>query len=46
MVEQRRFRHPPDFVWPQQFENVHVLAVLALLLLFADYLRSALRPDA
>ncbi|MDE0067929.1 MAG: alpha-(1-_3)-arabinofuranosyltransferase family protein [Acidimicrobiaceae bacterium] len=46
MVEQRRFRHPPDFVWPQQFENVHILAVLALLLLFADYLRSAHRPDA
>ncbi|MYA75620.1 MAG: DUF3367 domain-containing protein [Acidimicrobiaceae bacterium] len=44
MIEQRRFRHPPDFVWPQQFENVHILAVLALLLLFADYLRSAQRP--
>ena len=45
MVEQRRFRHPPDFVWPQQFEGVHILAVIALLLLFADYLRSAQRPD-
>ncbi|MCQ3806798.1 MAG: alpha-(1-_3)-arabinofuranosyltransferase [Acidimicrobiia bacterium] len=46
MVDQRRFRYPPDFVWPQQFEGVHVLAVLALVLLFADYLRSAHRPDA
>ena len=46
MVDQRRFRYPPDFVWPQQFEGVHILAVIALLLLFADYLRSAHRPDA
>ena len=46
MVDQRRFRYPPDFVWPQQFEGVHVLAVLALVLLFADCLRSAHRPDA
>ena len=46
MVDQRRFRYPPDFVWPQQFEGVHILAVLALVLLFADYLRSAQRPDA
>ena len=45
MIDQRRFRYPPDFVWPQQFEGVHVLGVIALLLLFADYLRSALRPD-
>ena len=46
MVDQRRFRYPPDFAWPQQFEGVHILAVLALVLLFADYLRSAHRPDA
>lgn len=46
MVDQTRFRYPPDFVWPQQFDGVHVLAVLALLLLFADYLRSAQRPDS
>ncbi len=45
MVEQRRFRHPPDFVWPQQFEDVHVLGVLVLLLLFADYVRSAVAPE-
>ncbi len=45
MVEQRRFRHPPDFVWPQQFEGVHIMAVLTLLLLFAEYVRSAQRPD-
>ena len=45
MVDQKRFRYPPDFVWPQQFDGVHVLAVLALVLLFADCLRSAQRPD-
>lgn len=41
MIAQHRFRYPPDFVWPQQFDNVHVFGVIALLLLFADYLRSA-----
>ncbi len=40
MVQQWRFRYPPDFGWPQQFENVHILAVITLLLLFVDYLRS------
>ena len=40
MAQQWRFRYPPDFSWPQQFENVHILAVIALLLLFVDYLRS------
>lgn len=44
MVDQSRFRYPPDFAWPQQFEGVHILAVLAMVLLFADWLRSALRP--
>lgn len=42
MVEQRRFRHPPDFVWPQQFDEVHILGVLAVLWLLAEYLRDAI----
>ena len=45
MVEQRRFRYPADFSWPQQFDHHHILAVLALILLFVDYLRSLQRPD-
>ena len=45
MITQHRFRYPPDFVWPQQFDNVHVLAVIALLLLSADYVQST-REDS
>ncbi len=44
MIQQRRFRYPPDFVWPQQFERVHVLGVLAVLLIFVEYVRSAVSP--
>ncbi len=44
MYEQRRFRRPPDFVWPQQFEEVHILGVLAVLLLLVDYIRGAIAP--
>jgi len=45
MVAQRRFRYPPDFGWPQQFADLHVWGVVALLLLAADYLVSAVRPE-
>lgn len=37
LIQQYRFRYPPDFVWPQQFEAVHILGVLAILCLAADY---------
>ena len=40
MVAQKRFRYPPDFGWPQQFADLHVWGVVALLLLAADYLVS------
>jgi len=45
MVAQRRFRYPPDFGWPQQFRELHVYGVLALLLLAADYVVAAVAPD-
>ncbi len=34
-VDQIRFRHPRDFVWPQFFEHLHVVGVLAILCLAA-----------
>lgn len=45
MVAQKRYRYPPDFGWPQQFADLHVWGVVALLLLAGDYLVSVLRPD-
>ncbi len=45
MIQQRRFRYPPVFVWPQQFERVHILGVLAVLLIAAEYVRSAISPE-
>ncbi len=45
MIQQRRFRYPPVFVWPQQFERVHILGVLAILLIAAEYVRSATAPS-
>jgi arabinofuranan 3-O-arabinosyltransferase len=43
MAEQTRRRHPPDFVWPQQFDEVHILGVVTILLLAGEYLRTAAR---
>jgi arabinofuranan 3-O-arabinosyltransferase len=45
MIAQKRFRYPPDFGWPQQFADLHVWGVVALLLLAADYLVSMVRPE-
>jgi len=45
MLEQRTNRFPPDFGWPQQFLDLHVWGLLALLLLAADYLYAATTPD-
>ena len=44
MYEQRRYRRPPDFVWPQQFDEVHILGVVAVLLLLVEYVRAAAAP--
>ncbi len=44
MVEQRRFRHPPDFNWPEQFEAYHILGVLTILLVAVEYIRAVARP--
>ena len=45
MIEQVLERHPPDFVWPKQFSEFHVLGVLTILLLAVEYVRSAMAPD-
>ena len=37
LIWQYRFRYPPDFVWPQQFEAVHFLGAIAAVCLLADY---------
>ena len=34
-------RYPPDFVWPQQFEPVHVVGVLAILSVGVEVVREA-----
>ncbi|RMH74939.1 MAG: discoidin domain-containing protein, partial [Actinomyces sp.] len=34
-------RYPPDFVWPQQFEAVHVVGVLAILAVGVEVVREA-----
>jgi len=39
-IEQIRFRHPRDFVWPLFFEGYHVLGVLAILCLAAGALQA------
>lgn len=47
VTSQLRHRHVPDFIWPVQFERVHVLGVLAVLLLAAEAVREvALRRRA
>ena len=45
MIEQVLERHPPDFEWPKQFAEFHVLGVLTILLLAVEYVRSAIAPD-
>ncbi|MYG99758.1 MAG: DUF3367 domain-containing protein [Acidimicrobiaceae bacterium] len=37
LVQQYRFRYPPDFSWPTRFESVHILGMVAILALAADY---------
>ena len=38
MISQRRFRHPPDFGWPQRFEEVHILGIATILLALTAYI--------
>ena len=38
MISQRRFRHPPDFGWPQRFEEVHILGITTILLALTAYI--------
>ncbi|MEZ5166925.1 MAG: hypothetical protein R2695_10695, partial [Acidimicrobiales bacterium] len=45
MWEQHRYRYPPDFGWPQQYADLHVYGVVAILLLVVDYGVAAARPD-
>tara|TARA_Y100000590_G_scaffold250715_1_gene281618 strand:- start:1071 stop:1244 length:174 start_codon:yes stop_codon:yes gene_type:complete len=45
-VEQVRHRHPRDFVWPQFFDHLHVLGVLAAVLLAAAALEELLERRA
>ncbi len=45
MIEQRRFRHPPDFGWPQQFEEYHIGGVVTILLVAVEYIRAVARPQ-
>ncbi|MEM9465358.1 MAG: alpha-(1-_3)-arabinofuranosyltransferase family protein [Actinomycetota bacterium] len=45
MVEQTLERHPPDFIWPQQFDAYHVLGVIAVLLLAGEYVSSSVGAD-
>ena len=37
LIQQYRLRYPPDFVWPFRFESVHILGMVAILALAADY---------
>jgi arabinofuranan 3-O-arabinosyltransferase len=49
VVQQYRLRHPPDFGWPRQFEEVHSLGLLVVFLLAADvfssFIGSRTRPS-
>ncbi len=43
VIQQVRHRYPPDFLWPLQFERVHVIGVAAICCLWAEVVRAALR---
>ena len=45
-IEQIRFRHPRDFVWPLFFEDYHVLGVLAVLCLAAGAVQALVERRA
>jgi len=37
LIQQYRFRYPPDFIWPNRFESVHILGMAAIVALACDY---------
>ena len=37
LVQQYRFRYPPDFIWPIRFESVYILGMAVIILLACDY---------
>ena len=41
IISQHRFRHPPDFAWPQRFEEVNILGMLTILLIAATYIQES-----
>ena len=44
MISQYRFRHPPDFAWPQRFEEANILGMLTILLIATTYLQESTPP--
>ena len=46
LIQQYRFRYPPDFSWPTRFETVHILGVAAVVALAADYAVALARARA
>lgn len=39
VIQQFRHRFPPDFVWPQLFDRVHLVGLMAIFLLAAEAVR-------
>jgi hypothetical protein len=39
VIQQFRHKFPPDFVWPQLFDRVHILGLLAIFLIGAEGVR-------
>ena len=37
LIQQYRFRYPPDFIWPIRFESVHIVGMATIIFLACDY---------
>ena len=46
LIQQYRFRYPPDFIWPIRFETVHILGMAAIIALACDYAVTVARTRA
>ena len=46
LIQQYRFRYPPDFSWPNRFETVHIVGMAAIVALAADYAVAVVRARA
>ena len=46
LIQQYRFRYPPDFIWPIRFETVHILGLAAIIALACDYAVTLARTRA